>query len=110
MDIDNFDKIFDEIDKIISSGFYGGIQTGRSNRKYPTEVTQDRSNIFVTLSLGNIQKDDVFITLSDDILTIRILAEDGEYERNINLTGKVKPKSVKTTFINGVLDITIKKR
>ena len=101
--------MFDMMDDIIRDNFTGGVKIGGNNPKYPVEIIQNDENIYLTLSLGNIQRDDIFIDLSPNLVHFKILTEDGEYDRGIKLPSEVDPKSIETTFKNGILDLTIKK-
>ena len=109
-DWDNIDRMFDMIDEIMQNKFTGGIQFGGNNPKYPVELMQDNDNIYITLSIGNVQKDDVFIDLSPDSVQFRILTEEGEHKREMKLPSEVHPDSIKNTLKNGILDLTIKKK
>lgn len=109
-DWDKFDRMFDMIDEIMKNDFTGGVKIGGNNPKYPVEIMQDTENIYLTLSLGNVQKEDIFIDLSPNLVHFRILTEEGEYDRGIELPSEVDPKSIQDTFKNGILDLVIKKK
>jgi len=109
-DWDNFDKMFDMLDKIMRDNFTGGIHFQKNNPKFPVEVIDDKENIYLTLSIGDIQQEDIFMDLTSNSIHFRILTENEEYERDITFPSEVDPKTIENTLKNGILDLTIKKK
>ena len=109
---DEFDDIFDRMFKsIVEANFDAGVKTQRKTRKFPISTIDDKKNVYITLSLGNVSKDDVFLTVNPDNVHIKVLTEEGEKEQLITLPEPVKPKSTESHFNKqtGTLDIEIRK-
>jgi len=106
----DINRMFNMIDELMRSDFTGGFKLQSNNQKYPVEIINDNSNIYLTLSIGSIPKEDVFINVTQDNIHFRILSSEREYMHDIDLPSKVEPNSVKSTLRNGVLDIEIKKK
>jgi HSP20 family protein len=89
------------------------------------DISEDTNNIYVHAELPGMAKDDVKVTVADDILTIRgekkheekkedknyfrIERRFGEFARQFTLPENVKEDEVMANFNNGVLEITIPK-
>ena len=89
------------------------------------DISEDTNNIYVHAELPGMSKDDVKVTVADDILTIRgekkheektedknyfrIERRFGEFARQFTLPDNVKGDEVHANFNNGVLEITIPK-
>ena len=89
------------------------------------EVRTDENNVYVTADLPGLKKEDISVTIDDNIITIKgerkFESEEknkqyhitersyGSFERNINLRTNVDAGNVKANYKEGVLDITIPK-
>jgi HSP20 family protein len=89
------------------------------------DISEDTNNIYVHAELPGMSKEDVKITLSEGILTLRgekkheekkedknyyrIERRYGSFARQFTLPENVKDEDVHANFNNGVLEITIPK-
>ncbi len=117
-----FDSMFDRF-------FNGGTQDDGS--LFPTlwtpsvDVMEHEDEFVVKAELAGVQKEDVKITVHDDILTIRgekkqeketkntnthrVERAFGTFQRSFNLPGSIKSNEIEATFADGVLTVTIPK-
>lgn len=89
------------------------------------DVTESRDKYTVTAELPGLDKDDIDVTLEDDVLTIRgekkkeseakdesyhrVECSYGTFTRSLRLPGKVDPEHIKASFKKGVLTLSIPK-
>lgn len=93
---------------------------------YPhIDITDDENNIYVTAEIPGVKKENIKITLQDNILTIqgeKIRGEEkekrnifrservyGSFTRSFTLPDDINPDSVDAKFENGILNITMSK-
>jgi HSP20 family molecular chaperone IbpA len=114
---DSFDDMFDFIERImnterlIDSGFTGGMKINTSFNK-PVEIMESESNIYITISLGNVKQEDIIVMVEPEYITFQISTDEGEYtHRTLTLPSRVQNKKVSKTFntTTGILDITLDK-
>ncbi len=90
-----------------------------------TNVSENDDSIFVSMDLPGVKKEDIKLTIEDNILTIEgkkaepqkdentILHRNervfGEFNRAFTLPKDVETDSVKANFVDGVLTIDLKK-
>lgn len=89
-------------------------------------ISEDPSNIYVHAELPGLAKDDVKITVTDGMLTIRgekkqeakqegrnyhrIERRYGQFVRQFTLPDNINEEAVKASFENGILEITVPKK
>jgi HSP20 family protein len=56
-----------------------------------------------------VRENEIKVDVAGDILNLTAADKDRKYAREILLPGKVKPESVKTSYNNGILEITLEK-
>jgi len=93
---------------------------------YPLmNVYDDKENILVTAELPGITKEQVNITFSDGILAVsgkqqplaktkgmavvRKERSEGDFEKTLRVPTKIKQDSIKASFSNGILTVTMPK-
>jgi HSP20 family protein len=116
-------------DSLIDRFFQGGVQDDGS--LFPTlwtpsvDIVEQENAFVIKAELAGVSKDDVKITLHENILTIRgekkqeketkesnthrVERSFGSFQRSFNLPGMLKGDSVEATFADGVLTISIPK-
>lgn len=87
-----------------------GKQMISDEREPLTDIIEGDNTIAVTVEIPGIEKEDIDLNIIDDKLDITVNSEQRKYHKKINLPGKVKPKSTKATYKNGILDIVIEKK
>lgn len=98
---------------------------GRDNWVPALEVKSDENNVYVKADLPGLKKEDISVTIDDNILTVKgerkfekeeknkqyHLTERsyGVFERSLSLGTNVDASRIKANYKDGVLDITIPK-
>ncbi len=70
----------------------------------------DEGEYFIIVSeMPGVEEKDIKINISGDILQIEAKSSAREYEKEILLDSKVVPEPVKNSYVNGVLELKLKK-
>jgi HSP20 family protein len=109
------------------SRFFNDFPTADFNYYPHMDISEDEKNIFVEAEIPGIKKEDMKITLQDNILTItgekrkdkeekdskrnffRSERVYGSFTRSFTLPEDINPDSVDAKFDNGILNIKISK-
>ena len=78
-------------------------------REPMVDVFDERDRILVIAELPGVSEDEIKIEVAGDILNLTASDSDRKYAREILLPGKVKADSVKTSYKNGILEVTLEK-
>jgi HSP20 family protein len=126
-DRDPFFALHDQIDRVFDDftrGFGLSSLGGERGIGWPSvDVKEDEKSFLVEAELPGLDKDDVEVTLADNILTIRgekrVEQDDskrhyseryyGQFERRIPLSADLESDKVAASFKNGVLKVEIPK-
>jgi HSP20 family protein len=73
------------------------------------DVFDEEDHIVVITELPGVSEDKINIEAAGDILNLTASDTDRKYAKEILLPSKVKADSVKTSYKNGILEITIEK-
>ena len=108
-----------DLDNEIQNVFSAGSFVPRVN------ISEDSANIYVNAELPGLAKEDVKVTVSDGMLTIRceksqetkqegrnyhrIERRSGEFVRQFTLPDNVNDEAMRASFTNGVLEVVIPK-
>lgn len=84
--------------------------TSESRREPLTDLIERGDSLSVTVELPGVEKDQIELRATPRELTISVENPDRRYYKEMDLPSAVDPDSVKATFRNGVLDITLQKR
>ncbi len=74
-----------------------------------TDVFDEKEEIIIMAEMPGVSEDDIKITIKEDILDISVQTEKRKYKKEILLSAKVKPETMKSSYKNGILEIKIKK-
>ncbi|UCD92171.1 MAG: Hsp20/alpha crystallin family protein [Methanobacteriota archaeon] len=85
-----------------------GIEEGAS-REPMTDVIEREDNVSVTMELPGVEKEEIDLDVTSHKLTVEVDTPQRRYHKVVELPCRVDEKSVKATFKNGVLDITLSK-
>jgi HSP20 family protein len=113
-----------EIDRLFD-GFFRGVRA--EGAFYPAvDVYETKDSVVVEVEVPGMKKDDIKITIEDDVLRIhgekKVEREEkdrnyyvversyGTFERTFRLPDYVDPEKIKAKFDKGVLTITIPKK
>jgi HSP20 family protein len=78
-------------------------------REPMVDVFDEEDRILVIAELPGVSESEIKIEVAGDILNLAASDRDRQYAREVLLPGKVKPDSVKTSYKNGILEITLEK-
>lgn len=127
---DDMDEWFDVLQRRwLSHSLLGhgwpDIPTAFDGRIPKVDVIDRNDEIFVKAELPGVKKDDLEVTLSDNLLTLQARVEQeakteegkyhrrelrrGEFRRTLALPAPVDEKAAKATFRNGVLELHLPK-
>ncbi len=121
----DFDAMFDRMSREFDQmgrGFEGGSST---RGRMPVDLADEGDAVTVTADLPGYERDDIHVSVSDDLLTVRAEREataerdDEAYvhrerraqsaHRTVRLPAAVDEESASATYRNGVLTVTLPK-
>ena len=73
------------------------------------DVFDEKDYIRLIAELPGVSEDKIKIEVTGDILNLTASDTDKKYAKEILLPSKVNPQSLKTTYKNGILEITLEK-
>ncbi len=73
------------------------------------DVFDEEGYIRLIAELPGVSEDKIIIEVTGDILNLTASDTDKKYAKEILLPSKVNPQSLKTTYKNGILEITLEK-
>ena len=78
------------------------------SRKPITDVMECKDHISVTMELPGVAKEDIVLELIGSELEVSVDTPGRKFHKRLPLPVEVKPKSIKASFKNGVLEVTLK--
>jgi HSP20 family protein len=78
-------------------------------REPMVDVFDEKDRILVIAELPGVSENEIKIEVAGDILNLTASDRDRKYAKEILLPGKVKADSMKTSYKNGILEITLEK-
>ena len=75
-----------------------------------TDIIEGENEVAITMELPGVEKDDIDLKVTEDTLEIKVDSASRKYHKVIDLPCKVKPKTTKASYKNGVLDVVIKRK
>ena len=73
------------------------------------DIIEDGKLLVVFAALPGINKDDIDLRVTENCLTVTVDTDDFEWYDELNLPTKVKPKSARASYKNGVLEVRLEK-
>ena len=73
------------------------------------DIVENGQMLVVLVALPGINKDDIDIRVTENCLTVTVDTEDFEWYDELNLPTKVKPKTARASYKNGVLEVRLEK-
>ncbi len=73
------------------------------------DIFDEKDRILVIAELPGVSEDEIKIEIAGDILNLVASDKERKYAKELLLPSKVKPESMKTTYRNGILEITLEK-
>jgi HSP20 family protein len=81
----------------------------KEEREPLVDIVDTDGEIKVIVELPGVEKEKIKLSGTEDKLTISVDDPDRKYYKEIDIPAKVAPKKAKTTYKNGVLEVTIPK-
>jgi HSP20 family protein len=81
----------------------------KEEREPLADVVTTDGEVQVIIELPGVSKDDINLRGTENSLTVSVDTSDRKYYKKLDLPVKVDPKSAKSKYTNGVLEVTIKK-
>jgi HSP20 family protein len=81
----------------------------KEEREPLVDVLTTNNTIQIIAELPGVEKEDIKLHGTEDTLTITVETPKRKYFKEIPMPTKIDPKKAKTTYKNGVLEITIPK-
>ncbi len=78
-------------------------------REPMVDVFDEKDHISVIAELPGVSESEIKIEVAGDILNLTASDKDRKYTREILLPAKVKKESMKTSYNNGILEVTLEK-
>ena len=75
----------------------------------PIDIQESDKEIYITMELPGIEKENIKLETIDTILKIEINDDDQPYKKEIDLKTKINEKKTEATLNNGILCITLEK-
>lgn len=94
---------------------FGNVQPGRRGPKIKEEreplvdVVSTDNEVKVVAELPGVEKKDIKLHALDEVLTISVDTPDRKYYKEIKLPTEVDPRDSKSSYKNGVLEVTLQK-
>ena len=74
------------------------------------DIIEGDEEVFVTVEIPGVEKEDIDLNVTEDTMEITVNNPQRKYHKLLNLPCDVKPKTMKATYKNGVLDVLIKRK
>ena len=87
-----------------------GTSTISDEREPLTDIIEGDCDIAITIEIPGVEKNDIDLNVTEDELIIKVDVPQRKYHKVVNLPSKVKPKSTRATYKNGILDIVLDKK
>ena len=81
----------------------------KEEREPLVDIIDTNGEIKVIVELPGVAKEDIKLHGAEDKLTISVEAPERKYFKEIEMPAKIDPKKAKTSYKNGVLEVTISK-
>ena len=82
----------------------------KDKREPLVDVFDFDNEVIVVIELPGVKKEDIKLKCTEDCLIISVNTQKRKYFKKLELHKRVDPKSAKSTFNNGVLEVTIQKQ
>lgn len=79
----------------------------QDKREPLVDVVSSGKDVRVIAEMPGVSKGDINVTISERSLVISVDREDRKYYKELELPGVVDPKGAKSTYNNGILEVTI---
>lgn len=80
---------------------------GRWEPYTSTSLDERAGKVRLTADLPGVERKDIDIAVDEDEIVVKAASGDRDYEKRIELPGRVSPASAKAALRNGILDVTV---
>lgn len=88
----------------------GGGMAVKGEREPLVDVIKGEGEIRVVAEVPGVAKEDLKVTADENTVTIESLTGEQKYHKRIDLPEMVDPKTAKSTYKNGILEVSFKTR
>ena len=81
----------------------------REEREPLVDVLEGNEDIRVIAELPGVEKQDIRLHATERTLTISVDAKERKYHKELELPAEVDPKSARSSYKNGVLEVTLRR-
>jgi len=81
----------------------------KSEREPLVDIIEEADSIKVVAEVPGVEKNDIQLYATEKTLTIKVDTPNRKYYKEVELPAEVDPKSAKSTYKNGVLEVSLKK-
>ena len=100
---------------------FGNLKPGKGGEGQPSlnlqdmreplvDVIEEEDAVKVLAELPGVNKEDISLFLSDNVLTINVDTPERRYHKELSLPGEVDESSARSTYTNGILETVLTKR
>jgi len=108
-DIDDFDDIFRNVERIIEDSYTGGYSRQSRQINRMIDVLEDDDHIYITAEI-RIPEEDISVEVEEMHIIFNVM-DDGAWQRKIqHLPCKVNKDTAKITYNNCIIDIILEKK
>jgi HSP20 family molecular chaperone IbpA len=107
-DNDDFTAIFEEMMRLAESliGGQTSVQTAEAAPQSRDELIEGKDRLTYILNAPGYQKDDLLVSVLDSEIEVK----GPDFIARKRLPGRVDPDSAKSTYVNGVLSVTLERK
>jgi HSP20 family protein len=81
----------------------------KSEREPLVDIIEEAGSLKVVAEVPGVEKNDIQLYATEKSLTIKVDTPSRKYYKEVELPVEVDPKSAKSTYKNGVLEVSLKK-
>ena len=79
----------------------------QDKREPLVDMVSSDKEVRVIAEMPGVRKEDINVTVNENSLAISVDSEDRGYHKELELPGTVDPKGARSTYNNGILEVTI---
>jgi HSP20 family protein len=79
----------------------------QDKREPLVDVVSSGKEVRVIAEMPGVKKEDINVTIDDQTMVISVDSGDRGYHKELELPGTVDPKGAKSTYNNGILEVTV---
>ncbi len=88
----------------------GGRFSLKEEREPLVDIITTDDEVKVIIEMPGVNKDDIRLTATEKSLTINAQSAERKYSKKVELPEEVDPKSARSTYKNGILEVTFNKK